>query len=402
MRAIPRRASARAPRSTFDDGRTTPAAEAFSASIAPALEASDVDALFGARVRGADIDLELTNEAFETHVIRRLDLLAARRPAGGGRVVATGDGSLIEALSLAAPAGCRAPDGDCRSAVSRFDARERWSTTDGHDLATHEVIDLAFDPPGGDHGSRARLGLVIGARQTLVTTFLLYQFLSYLGSESPALLAALGRRGPGSGPAPGGLSAGGIHGLLGGIDVQVPDGDGGFRTVGRFDETGPIATDVHVVRLPPGADPRHIRLQMARGDWRLDYVALARLGRPVTPVRLRPDQVTRAGRPDPDALAELRDPALTLVTRPGDHARIRYRLPATLAADPGQVDLFLDARGYYLEWIRTRWLEQENLALGLYLLARPAEALRRLAPAFKKVEPRMESMFWSSRYAPAR
>lgn len=376
------------------DGRTTPAAEAFSASIAPALEAGDIDALFGARVRGPDVDLELTNEAFETHVIRRLDLLAARRPPGGGRVVATRGGTLFEARSLAPPAACRAPEGDCTSAVSRFDARERWSTTDGHDLAAHEVIDLAFDPPaGGD-----RIGLVIGARQTLVTTFLLYQFLSYFGSESPALLASLSRRGA----AAGGFSAAGLHQLLGGIDVQVEDGAGGFRTVGRFDETGPIATDVQVVPLPPGALAGHIRLRMARGDWRIDYVALARLGRQVTPVRLRPEQVTRAGHLDPAALAGLRDPGRTLVTRPGDHARIRYRLPAALAAAPGRVDLFLDARGYYLEWIRTRWLDQENLALGLYLLARPAAALRRLAPAFKKVEPKMESMFWSSRYAPAR
>src|SRR5437870_3045080 len=45
-------------------------AEAFSSSIAPALEATDVDMLYHARPRARDFVLRMTNEALETHVIR--------------------------------------------------------------------------------------------------------------------------------------------------------------------------------------------------------------------------------------------------------------------------------------------------------------------------------------------
>lgn len=372
-----------------DGKHLTLQAEAFSASVAPALEATDIDALFRAHVGGPAVNLYVTNEALETHVIRRLDLLAARRPPGG-RVVATRDGTLRQALSLEPPTACRAAEGDCLAAVKSFDTRERSSLADAHDLATRETVDLKFDAPA--HGP---LGIVIGARQTFITTFVFYQLLAYLGHHSTSMLAALtpaDRKGL--------VGAAGIAALLGGIDVQFQDADGHWKTAGSFHETGPIATDVQVVPLPAGARAGHIRLRLTQGNWRLNYVALARLGKAVTPAHLRPREVDRRGAPDPDALARLRDPERTLVTYPGDRYRVRYELPKSLASAPGKVDLFLDARGYYLEWMRKKWVAEQNLPLALYMLASPRQALKLLAPAFKKVEPKIEQMFWNSRYAP--
>lgn len=51
-------------------------AEGFSASIAPSLEATDVDALLHSSAAGEDFDVEMRNEALETHVVRHVDLLA--------------------------------------------------------------------------------------------------------------------------------------------------------------------------------------------------------------------------------------------------------------------------------------------------------------------------------------
>ncbi|MEP7228190.1 MAG: hypothetical protein ABI785_12560, partial [Gemmatimonadales bacterium] len=61
-------------------------------------------------------------------------------------------------------------------------------------------------------------------------------------------------------------------------------------------------------------------------------------------------------------------------------------------------ELFLESRGYYLEWMRREWLAEENLALAAQILLDPAGALRTLAPAFKRQEPEMERLFWNSRY----
>jgi len=76
-----------------DDGeRASLMAEGFSASVAPALEDTDVDALYRARPRGRAFEVTMKNEALETHVVRFVHVLAAPR-LPGGRVFAAVDGS---------------------------------------------------------------------------------------------------------------------------------------------------------------------------------------------------------------------------------------------------------------------------------------------------------------------
>lgn len=69
-------------------------AEGFSASIAPALEATDVDMLYASHPSQREFTIHVTNEALETHVIRRANLLALPRPSGG-RVFATAGGAFL-------------------------------------------------------------------------------------------------------------------------------------------------------------------------------------------------------------------------------------------------------------------------------------------------------------------
>lgn len=359
-------------------------AEGFSASIAPALEAVDIDALYRARATGREFQLHLTNEALETHVIRYADLLAVRR-AAAGRVFLTPEGQLRPATMLRRLAGCVSADGDCLEAVASFDGRERISLADSLDLATREIVELEFDsaPPG-------HLGLVITSRQSLMSTYLLYQTFAYLGTYAPSALAAL--------PA-GGQDAreqvGGIGRLLGTIEVLVPDSAMGWVPVGHVGETGPLAADTKVVPLPrPDGRRVRIRLQLTRGLWRIDYVALTRLGDPVEPIRLSPIRVERRGRHDTAARHALVDTTKSLVTLPGDAYDLYYQLPA----QPEQYELFLESRGYYLEWMRREWLAEENLQAAAQMLFDPAGALRRLAPEFKRQEHEMERRFWESRY----
>jgi hypothetical protein len=324
--------------------------------------------------------VRLTNEAYETHVIRYAHLIAARPPEGG-RVFADREGRLWAAKSVRPVHACRAPEGDCAAAVAAMDGVERSSRTDGRDLGSREVIELAIDG-GGERG------LVIGARQTFLTTFLFYQGLSYLGSRAGEALAALER---GGGMIDGAVD---MQKVLGGIDVEVERGDGRFEEVGVFDETGPLATDVQVVRLPPGS--QRVRLQMTRGHYRIDMLAVASLAGEVKGEELEPVRVERGGRADPAALAALESGDQQLVTMPGDELRVHYRVP------PGPSELFLASRGYYLEWMRDEWVREESRPRAALFLLQPRLMLRLLAPSFRKVEDRMEEMFWNSRYAPNR
>ncbi len=359
-------------------------AEGFSASIAPALEATDVDMLYHVRPRGRDLTLLLTNEALETHVVRFANLLAAPRPEGG-RVFPTPEGTFWAATALTPPARCAAAEGDCRVAVQAADGLERSSLADSTDLAAREMIALEFDrvPPG-------RSGLVITARQSLMTTFLVYQALAYLGSDAARWLASLETGGPAARE-----QARGLGRALGRMEVLVSDAAGGWTPVGSVGETGPLAADTKVVPLPPAdSGSRHLRLRLTRGLWRLDYVALATLGDSVRPARIAPARVRRAGRDAPAAREALLDSTRALTTLPGDVYELVYRLPP----HPDRLELFLEARGYYLEWMRREWSPEQNPLLALRLAVDPAGALRALAPAYKRLEPQMERLFWNSRY----
>jgi hypothetical protein len=362
-------------------------AEGFSHAVSPSLEARDIDALYRATAAAGRVELRMTNEALETHVVREANLLVVPRLAGT-RVFATGRGEFISAVALERPSSCSALEGDCFAAIEALDGRERYSEADSSDLATREIIDLEFDrtPPG-------ELGIVIASRQTLLSTYLFYQSLAYMGTEVGSWYAALERGGEGLRD-----RVAGVGRLLGGIEVLVRDGDDDWQVAGQSWETGPLATDVRVVRLGRlehnAGHPLQIRLRMTRGLWRLDQVALAQLGGSLEPIRLKPHRVLSRGRKDDEARDRLTDPERMLVTLPGDEYTLLYRLPDASS----DYELFLESRGYYLEWMRKEWLAEEDPARAAMIFFDPAGALRTLAPQYKKVEPLMEDLFWRSRY----
>jgi hypothetical protein len=349
-------------------------AEGFSSSVAPSLEARDIDALYRSRL-GADGALTVTmkNEALETHVVRHVRLLAAPQPAGG-RVLRTLDGEFREATDSRALQGCEAPEGDCRGKVQMFDSVERFSLTDAEDLARREHIDLQLPAAEGPRG------LVIASRQSLASTYLFYQSLAYLGHSAGATIAALER---GDRTVDHALAR--LQEALGAIEITAETATGEWTSAGEVREMGPLATDVVVVPLPSNATGR-IRLRLARGHWRLDYLASVRLGPRVEPVIVEPASVRdAAGRSIPKGL---------LTTLPGDSYTYAFHVPQGSAHE-----IFLDSRGYYLEWMRQEWVADENPRRAAQLLLDPGQLLRDLAPEFKRQEAHMETLFWGSRYA---
>jgi hypothetical protein len=344
-------------------------AEGFSASVLPSLEATDVDALYRAQPSSRDFAVRMKNEALETHVVRSLRLLCAPR-SPGGRVFATANREFWRSGLILPPSRCSAPEGDCTRQLRALDGEERSSLADRHDLSRHETIDLEFEDPGD-----VPLGVVLAARQTLLSTFLLYQTYAYLGTRATEALATFERDSSRS------AQVEGIAGLLGGIDVLMQDGRR-WKNVGSFHETGPLATDVQLIPIPRGSGShQRVRLRLAKGLWRIDSVALARLDERVVPQVMAPVDGPTFGRP--------------LVTTPGDSYTFAFRLPEDFADQ----ELFLESRGYYLEWMRDEWMRDESRIRAAMMFFTPHLALRVLAPQFKKIEPQMERLFWNSRYA---
>ncbi len=357
-------------------------AEGFSSSISPSLEATDVDALFITADPGK-FEIEMRNEAQETHVVRQANLLVVPR-RGNERILADTQGRFWSAQRLSPPLTASAPEGDCRNLLSLADGKERFSPADSTDLSAKEFIELEFN-----NNPQAECGLVIGCRQTLLTTYLLYQAFAYMGRHAGYWLAEIERQNLRN-------QENSVQELIGGIEVQMLDNHGRWQTISEINEHGPLAVDFHLLPLGRQEGERvKVRLRQTKGNWRIDYTALAEMNGTVQPVRLQPALVINQGRPDETARRVLCDTVQALTTLPGDTYTLVYNLPE----GGSEYEVFLESRGYYLEWMRLEWQAEESADLLAEFFARPEQALKRMAPEFKKVENQMERNFWGSRYA---
>lgn len=362
-----------------------PRAEGFSSSIARRLEARDIDDLGLRRDGGATLTLNMLNEAWETHVVRSVRLQVVPAPAGTD-VVASSEGRFHALRGGQAPTRCSASGGDCRTALAALDGRAWHDLADSTDLAATDTMLVEFDAPAS-----ATPALLLAARQSFVSTFVLYQTMAWMGREAAPWLARLERGDP---QAMMPLAA--VEAAIGAIAVEAEDAEGRWHRVARFDEHGPIATDRQLLPLPVQATDglRRVRLIYAKGNWRIDQLALVEAGPPIEAVRVEPTRALRSGSHAGDVTAVLNDPARTVVTFPGDTVALEFVMPR----EAPQYALFLESTGYYLEWMRGEWLAEGDANMADMLMRTPREGLRQMAPLFKAREAGFEQNFWASRF----
>jgi hypothetical protein len=359
-------------------------AEGFSSSVSKDMEKNDADMLYHAVVTGKEFRLQMTNEALETHMVKQADIMVFPKIAGE-RVYATQEMKYYTTSAIAHPVSCIAPEGDCLDKMLEMDQVERTSLAEQHDLTRKETVEVTFKNTPG-----TKTGLIIGSRQTFMTTYLYYQAMAHAGSRLPEYIAKLKS---GSRSMKGNMTK--LWELLGGIEILVRDDNGKWMKTGLIDEMGPIAADLHLVPLPvSGSDEVTIRIRMTKGLWRIDQLALAYIGEEVLPEKVSPMLVLKDSIVDDYARQLLLDSTKYLVTFPGDKYELVYQLPG-----PGpDYELFLYTRGYYLEWMREGWIEEEDPFKVAVMFAFPHRYLKMMAPDFKKIEPFMEEAFWGSRY----
>ena len=64
----------------------------------------------------------------------------------------------------------------------------------------------------------------------------------------------------------------------------------------------------------------------------------------------------------------------------------------------GPYQLFLESKGYYVEWMRQEWLKEEDPEMVQLMIRNPKEYLKLLAPEYKSREDEMENIFWNSKF----
>ena len=377
-------------------------AEGFSSGVARAFETDDLDDLPDARPEGGELRVAMRNEALETHLVRGVSLAVVHGPPGSTVVRGFAPGFLAIGAPVPA-AACTGPamDAAACAALADRDGHEVVMESDGKDLAARTSITLRYPPPG-----RRDVALVLTARNSLMSTFVLYQMIALLGREYGDFLASLDR-----GDLHEVAALGDFDRVLGGVDVSVRQGNGAFRPAGRLGYIGPIARATRAVSFPVDdpARPVEVELTFSRAHWKIDAARLA----PVMQASLYaieiPAEIEEGGLhwgpyrpagstgPEPTQVAAaLRGEGERIATLPGDEIFLRFPVPAGPPA--GSTGYFLRSRGYYHEWMREEWLRDEDLGRAHVYLDDAVRALRELAPAYRVAEPTMESVFRNSRF----
>lgn len=362
-------------------------AEGFSSSIAPALEKMDIDDL-GYRTTSREFFLTMKNEALETHLVNELQVQAVAK-GKYQKVFQSPSGQFYRCGPLHPIAAATTGGKDIRPALNALDEAEYFSQTDSFDLRTQETVILEFEEV-----SSKKLGVVINFRQTLVTTFLLYSGLSYMGDEAADYFARIETNN--------GLAKrmGAPFDLLGGIRLYVWNKiSGKWQFFEELHETGPIARNLQIAPIPDRirtSGKVKIKIEMAKGLWRLDYAGLSPIQEEAEPYIASPLAVeVIKGNATPVA-AVTQDDKDYLVSFPGDEYQFRFEFPELV--ENQEYELFLFSKGYYLEWMRHEWIKDKDPVKLKKFLLNDAQTWRELSLEYKHQELQMESLFWNSKY----
>jgi hypothetical protein len=370
-----------------DEGLFSARAEGFSSAIYPALQYADVDQLGVWADDGEAPRVIMKNEALETQVVDRLWLEAF--PVVDGEEVRMAPDGAFWRCSGPVPLSTARQDGkDVAAYLRADDGAEWWSRADTVDLRSTGTLELSFER--NTLGQRPALAITF--RQTLLTTFLLYTALGYMGNEVSDHIAglegdaALRKR-----------TAGELHKLQDmRVEVMV---NGRWQEVAVVRETGPIARNRTVVPLPPLLDSEasiRLRLHHTPGMYRVDHAGLVDLCGEVIGERLSPAALMDQEGCSVPGLVNVYDrDAHKLCTLPGDVHAVAFERPVGRSR---QWHLFLGADGYYLEWMRREWLQHTDAdRLRAMLLGRDAE-WRALTKEYKAMEEEMDAVFWNSQW----
>ncbi len=363
-------------------------AEGFSNSISPSLESRDIDAL-NFWTNSQNLHLTMKNEALETHAINEIQIFAAATPKDKQVYHSIHD----RFYQVENVTGCNQAfvnDINISSQINDIDESEYFSLSDSTNLWEKEEIILGFKNKPTD-----ALGLIVNFRQTLLTTFLLYNGLSYMGDEvgdyfSKIETNSLIRK-----------KLGNPFKKMGGINVYYYDEKKQkWIFTDEIYETGPIAKNLQFVPLTNFSNQESeikIKLEMTRGMWRIDYAALAEINYEIIPEIISLSELKKNNLPDFESMQMVScDDENYLVSFPGDKFDLYFNLPQTTSENQGY-QIFLSSKGYYLEWIRESWLEGKNTAKLEQMLLNDKQTWRELAVEYKMHESQMEELFWNSK-----
>jgi hypothetical protein len=270
--------------------------------------------------------------------------------------------------------------------VSAADREVRFSLADENNLNSKEELFFDF----GNINNAGAIGLVLSFRQTLMTTYLFYSALGYMGDKIGKYFASMETNEEKR------KNFDATSRILGGIAVFLwNEVNQTWDYQSKVTETGPIAFNHQILPLGSVEKDQGVKLKliMNKGLWQLDCLSVTNIREKVVPVEIKPAEILNKGKIDPAALAQIDAEDQYLISMPGSEYKFNFDLP-----DENQdYELFLYAKGYYLEWMREHWLKDKNVLKMNQLVNNPGQFLRAEAKNYKRYETEMAPIFWDSK-----
>jgi hypothetical protein len=335
--------------------------ELFSNSIAPLLEARDLITVSGPIANRDKLQLEIRNEALETHYINHLELLEVSH-SPGSFVVPTHRNQVVSLKEFTPPEKAYSKSGkNLNPLIGEYDPDsesegyvfDNWSENITNNEPNWDYVNLIFPPVEN------RSALHLKLRNSLFTTVLLYDF--YLSGQGADALDWIGNRLSTVSEA---VALGGFHEKYMGLRVhQYLDGD--YRKTARISNVGPVSwKDLAVPIEPSGEDSVRIRLTFLADSWRIQS---ARLAQSVVEPDINILPATGLFDSENNELPQLQDIKSAdkdyLVTFPGQRFLVDF--PITQPPIGLENSYLLAGQGYYIEWIRQDWVKDASYPDGL-------------------------------------
>lgn len=356
-------------------------AEGFSSAILPRKEYLDIDALSHTVKGGTEFDITMKNEALETHCINHVDLYAV--PKLPNFNIFQSPKNKFFNCSQMIPILNASYNNECiTEKLESIDYDEVFVESDSLNMKSKDQIYINFNCDE----SKTDLGFVLSFRQSLMTTYILYNGMSYMGHMFSDFFA--------KSEVEGNLEND-IMKHLGGVDVyQWDEISQSWLHQGSFNETGPIAFNKQIIPFKRASKNIEVKLKLEfnKGLWKFDYAGLAVLEDSIQPYKISPHNVTVKSQNDNEAL-ELLNNEGHLISMPGSNYKLSYNIPN----EHENYEVFIASKGYYLEWMRKSWLDDVDIPNVLMMKYRPKKFLKDHALDYKKYESISEELFWGSR-----
>ncbi|NOT35962.1 MAG: hypothetical protein HOP11_01130 [Saprospiraceae bacterium] len=360
-------------------------AEGFSNAITPSMEYFDIDALNTQAINSDTFSITMKNEALETHCVNVVKLLAYPVKKGE-RVFQSPGNEFYLCENKYSLLSAKAEEGDITKLLKNEDRQERFSLSDEKNLNSKEEIYLTFD----NVKNSSDIGLVLNFRQTLMTTYIFYSAMGYMGDNVSDVFAMLESDEKVRNKFDAATKE------LGGITCYIwNDKTNSWVLQSQINETGPIAINRQFIPLCNTQSGTRVRIKLVlnKGLWRLDYASLTNIVNKVAPLELSPTAIYNKGKFDKLALANIISQDKYLISMPGDE----YKFSFTIQGVNTDYELFLYSKGYYLEWMREHWIKDKDLLKLKQMVNNPKKYLREEAKSYKQYEAAMEQEFWNSK-----